>query len=235
MEQNALTELPPEAFSGLSSLKRLYLDYNDLADLPPAVFVGLSTLKRLWLGDNPGAPFPLVAEPVRTDSEDLRAPAPARVAVTVMEGAPFTMKVGLRVREGTSSADVVTIDAGGMRSGTVSVTPDTVSPVSVSINSVPALPFDPDCASDTVINDFHFRGSPPGGDRSFSDRLLGRQFQEVTLRMSAAESGLFRDFGFHNESGVRDSIGFGSKPDSSLICFSGFDLVGGDSLVLWPK
>ena len=52
LPNNALTDLPADVFSGLSSLKNLYLGNNALTSLPADVFSGLSSLKGLYLGGN---------------------------------------------------------------------------------------------------------------------------------------------------------------------------------------
>ena len=52
LTMNQITELPKEAFGGLSNLKELHLGYNKLTELPKKVFNGLSKLRVLDLRYN---------------------------------------------------------------------------------------------------------------------------------------------------------------------------------------
>ena len=97
---NEMSSLPSGLFADLASLQVLDLAYNELSELPRGVFLGLVSLRRVTLHNNPGAPFTLTLEPRRTDSDRLDAPSPARVAVTVAEGAPFAMAIPLTVEGG---------------------------------------------------------------------------------------------------------------------------------------
>ena len=70
---NQLTTLPAGIFNGLNKLGTLHLFKNRFTTLPAGMFEGLSSLRYLDLTDNPGAPFTLTLELVRTDNTDLTA------------------------------------------------------------------------------------------------------------------------------------------------------------------
>ena len=141
LTQNRLAELPPNLFSGLAGLSYLSLSRNELDDLPAGVFSGLSSLETLWLQVNPGAPFALTLQVERRDSENLQAPSPATVGVTLVEGAPFDMKLSLSVEGGVLSADSVVLKAGETRSTEVTVTQSAGSQVArINLVSPPEIP-----------------------------------------------------------------------------------------------
>ena len=75
---------------GLAGLERLDLSANALEALPPALFAGLRRLREVSVEDNPGAPFGLALELVRTDA-DPWAPGPATVTARAALGAPFPL------------------------------------------------------------------------------------------------------------------------------------------------
>ena len=120
--KSLLSELPDGLFAGLASLETLDLTYNQLTELPTGVFVGLSSLSKLSLDNNPGAPFDLPVAVQRTDSDDLLAPSPGRVAVTSPLGAPFTMRIPLTVHGGTPTSTSAVLPVGGQRGPDVTVT-----------------------------------------------------------------------------------------------------------------
>ena len=109
LSANALSELPSDAFDGMSALRVLRLDGNQLAALPDGVFEGLSSLRFLRLDDNPGAPFALLVEVERTDA-DSWAPSPARLRVATPLGAPFDMTVGLAAQGGVFADGAATAE-----------------------------------------------------------------------------------------------------------------------------
>ena len=113
-----LRALPPGIFAELSSLSELWLSGNELTALPAGVFSGLPGFTNLELNGNPGAPFTLTLQLVRTES----TATGGSVAVEVVEGAPFDMVLGLSATGGTLSADTATIDAGRTVGGNVTVT-----------------------------------------------------------------------------------------------------------------
>ena len=123
LDGNRLTSrgLPRGVFSGLSSLVLLDLSRNRLRELPAGVFVGLSGLEGLRLAGNSGAPFRLMLDTKRTDSEDLLAPGPATVEIRLAQGTPLRLEIPLTAHGGTVSRDAAVIGAGGDRSGEVTV------------------------------------------------------------------------------------------------------------------
>ena len=114
-----LGEISPRAFSGLERLETLLLNRNRLEDLPPGVFKGLTRLQNVRLDGNPGAPFPLTLELRRTDTSDLLAPGPARLALVLEQGAPVNIRIPLSAHGGSLSAKVVTLASGSDSSGEV--------------------------------------------------------------------------------------------------------------------
>ena len=139
---NRLAALPPEPFAGLTGLRLLRLDRNRLPELPERVFVGLASLDTLLLADNPGAPFALGLQLERIDNPDPAAAGPARIALSVIEGAPFAMTVPLSARGGTLSSESAVLEAGSERSAevTVTATEDGQSEVQVVAGPAPAVP-----------------------------------------------------------------------------------------------
>ena len=104
-----LTLLPAGLFADLTALEHLWLFDNELTSLPTGVFSGLTNLHNLELDRNPGAPFTLTLQLVRTEYNT----SGGAVAVEVAEGAPFDMASPLSATGATLSADVATIAAGG--------------------------------------------------------------------------------------------------------------------------
>lgn len=172
---NELTQLPDGLFSELTRLELLELGYNQLTELPAGVFSGLSQLKSLELAGNPGAPFTLTLEPGRTDSEDLRAPSPGRVAVTVAEGTPFAMDVPLSIFGGGLSQDTVTIAAGDETSSEVAVTRSEGRQAATRID-VGRLPVVPDGITGITLKAgtslLLFGSGATGATADASDRVL---------------------------------------------------------------
>lgn len=142
LQHNGLIELPAGLFGGLTDLEWLFLGDNDIRSLPPNVFLGLSNLRGLSLVRNRGTPFPLTLEIERTDSEDLLAPGPARVAVRIAEGAPLTLRLPLSVSGGTLSADTAVIEAGRTTSESITLVRDErgMAGSLVAVTSAPTVP-----------------------------------------------------------------------------------------------
>ena len=138
---NGLLSLPDGVFAGLGELLVLDLWGNGLLSLPDGVFAGLSKLRFLSVGYNPGTPFPLAVDVVRTDAADPLAPGPATVVARVGAGTPFPMTVRLRAEGGVLSDSVVDLKPGGTESGSVTVAPDgSGSHRFVELAATPSLP-----------------------------------------------------------------------------------------------
>ena len=139
---NALPALPGGAFRGLGALRRLLLDGNLLEELPAGLFEGVGQLEELQLQDNPGAPFALAMELVRTDAQPW-APGPASVSARVAEGAPFALQAALE-----ASPDVLpdgaalSVPAGAAQGPPATVAEAGAMPVTVRLAAAPAAPED---------------------------------------------------------------------------------------------
>ncbi len=123
LSRNNLAELPTGVFAGMRKLAQLSLELNELVRLPPSLFAGLSGLEWVTLHANPGTPFPIRPEFVRTDGDPL-APSPARVALRVSSGAPFAFTVPVSVQRGSISRDAVSLLSGDTVSTTFEVSSD---------------------------------------------------------------------------------------------------------------
>ncbi len=130
LDSNSLSALPGNVFYGLSDLKKLDLQINDPASLPEGLFAGLTGLKELRLDTNNGAPFTLTAE-LEQRGEDA-------IVVKVAQGAPFAMRVVLSATAGVVSETEVTIDAGSVESGPITVTRTDEAQVGVVVRVVSA-------------------------------------------------------------------------------------------------
>ena len=106
-----LGALQVDDLSGLSGLTVLDLSGNALWSLPEGMFDGLGALAEVQLHDNPGAPFMLRLDLVRTDGV-LSSQGPARVVARVREGAPFAMRAALSAVNGTLSPATALVPAG---------------------------------------------------------------------------------------------------------------------------
>ena len=87
---NALATLPAGLLSETPRLRTLDLSDNALDTLPDGLFAGLGALREVSVDGNPGTPFRLAVELVRTDAEPW-APGPATVSARAATGAPFAM------------------------------------------------------------------------------------------------------------------------------------------------
>ena len=128
--------LPTDVFSGLVALEELWLAENEFAALPDGIFAGLTGLTELDLDDNPTDPLPLVVS--------LQAPAAGQLRATVHTGAPFEIRLSLRVRGGAidGGATTLTILQGSVESTTVGVSriDGGKAPVTVDLGPLPAPP-----------------------------------------------------------------------------------------------
>ena len=138
LSRNRISFLRPGQFNELSQLSYLDLSDNRIEVLPAGVFEGLARLRTLRLDGNPGTPFTLSLEAVRTDASDTYAPGPATVEVQLAEGAPFGMQVPLAVHGGDISADVVVLAPGTGRSTDVTVSADTAHQGGTQVVAGPA-------------------------------------------------------------------------------------------------
>ncbi len=136
--ENQLSELPDGLFGGLPNLERLYLSDNALTELPTGVFAGLSSLLRLSLEDNPGAPFTLMIEVDRLDNEDLLAPSPGEVGISLAHGAPFTMRIPLAVHGGGPPSTAAVLGVGEQHSPAVTVTRNNTTGGGTQVSAGPA-------------------------------------------------------------------------------------------------
>lgn len=139
LDGNRLESVPPDVFAGLERLVDVGLGGNLLDALPDGLFEGLPQLEELSLSPNPGAPFSLVVELERVDSQDPLAPGPAQVAAKVAQGAPFPMSVSLRAVGGSAASGSVVVPAGAVASATVEIANAPGSSLSVSA-AVPGVP-----------------------------------------------------------------------------------------------
>ena len=137
---NQLTELPPAVFSELTRLEELYISRNKLAELSAGVFTGLSELAQLNLDFNPGTPFILDVQLERADTSDLAAPGPAKVVLSLAEGAPFPMTIPLAVEGGTLSTTTAVIERGQSTSAEFTVTMSSSSGTEVVVGPAPLVP-----------------------------------------------------------------------------------------------
>ena len=110
--------------------EKLDLQINDLASLPEGLFAGLTGLKELRLDTNEGAPFTLTAE-LEQRGEDA-------IVVKVAQGVPFAMRVVLSATAGLVSETEVTIDAGSVKSGPITITRTDEAQVGVVVRVVSA-------------------------------------------------------------------------------------------------
>ena len=118
--------------------ERLLASGNALWSLPEGLFDGLGSLGEVQLQGNPGAPFTLRLDLVRTDGA-LSSQGPARVVARAREGAPFAMRAALSAVNGTLSPATALVPA-GMTAGTaVVVTQDAAGATRVTA-AAPAIP-----------------------------------------------------------------------------------------------
>ena len=133
-----VTALQGGDLSGLSGLTVLDLSGNALGSLPEGMFDGLGLLGEVQLQDNPGAPFTLQLELVRTD-DALSSAGPASVVARVREGAPFAMRAALSAVNGTLSPITALIPAGMIAGTRIRVTQAAAGATRVTA-AAPAMP-----------------------------------------------------------------------------------------------
>ena len=142
ISENQLVELPTGVFTNLTGLKSLIAKSNNLAELSAGVFTGLSELVQLDLDFNPGTPFILDVQLERKDTTDLAAPGPAKVVLSLAEGAPFPMTIPLAVEGGTLSITAAVIERGQATSAefTVTMNSNSQSGTEVVVGPAPLVP-----------------------------------------------------------------------------------------------
>ena len=117
LNNRGIDSLRPKDLLGLVGLQRLDLRGNALATLPANLFAGLERLRAVSAEDNPGAPFALAVEMVRTDAEPW-ARGPATVSARVTVGAPFPLTAALTASPGRTGLPTTVAVATGETTGT---------------------------------------------------------------------------------------------------------------------
>ena len=117
LNDRGIDSLRPKDLLGLVGLQRLDLRGNALATLPANLFAGLEHLRAVSVEDNPGAPFALAVELVRTDAEPW-ARGPATVSARVTVGAPFPLAAALTASPGRTGLPTTVAVATGETTGT---------------------------------------------------------------------------------------------------------------------
>ena len=123
LRRNLFKTFPAGVFTDLENLHTLLLSENYFAALPEGIFTGLKSLTSLSLYGNPGIPFTLPLELIRTD-DNVSTFDSAEVAIRVVTGMPFEGQVTLSVTGGEASPEVVTLEPGTMVSAPVKITRD---------------------------------------------------------------------------------------------------------------
>ena len=139
---NELAQLPSGLFDRLPALRTLALDNNQLLAFPRDMFAALSGLEQLFVDGNPGSPFPVSLEVVRTDSDGASSPAPADLSVSTGLVLPFPLTIELSVDGGSLSQRSLEILAGDtIAEATVVATRDSGDGAwSVSVSEASGLP-----------------------------------------------------------------------------------------------
>ena len=138
---NRLSSLPAGLLSGAPALTHLGLGNNRLPELPDGFFEGASNLSELDLSGNPGAPFTLTMQLMRTDAAD-HAPGPATVAARIAEGAPFALSAGLVAEDAELSADMAVVGAGEVSGAPIQVSLTEGGAARLSLSGAPEAPSD---------------------------------------------------------------------------------------------
>ena len=140
MRGNALAALPPGLLAHAPRLERLDLSANALEALPPGLFAGLRRLREVSVEVNPGAPFGLALELVRTDA-DPWAPGPATITARAALGAPFAMAAMLTASPTptaeTALPTAVAVAAGETRGTTFAAPQPVGSPLTLRADAPP--------------------------------------------------------------------------------------------------
>ena len=121
LNNNQLASLPATLLSALTSLTELKLNNNQLSELPAGLFSGLTSLivGDLDFRNNKAAlALPMVLDYQRSSQSQ------GSLSVGLAIGAPVALTIPLQVAAGTAtlSASTVTLAAGGVSSGSITVT-----------------------------------------------------------------------------------------------------------------
>ncbi len=137
-----LSRLRPGVFSALRRLEYLDVGSNHLEALPPGMFAGMDRLEQFRGENNPGTPFPIAVEFVRTDASNALAPGPASVVMRVPDGTPFGFRIPVSVQGGAASEGWFEVAAGDTASAPLVVgSPSSgTGAVHVSFGQPPRLP-----------------------------------------------------------------------------------------------
>ena len=135
---NNLGKLGADSFAGLDSLRSLDLSGNQLNEVPEGTFEGLSNLQSLDLSGDESIDFALTL--TRTDAPE-DAAGPARVSLSIAQGAPATLKVPLLLQGNAVAPASVTLPAGATEvSFGVTQPPNAAGRVTVTLGELPPLP-----------------------------------------------------------------------------------------------
>ncbi|MCG9129138.1 leucine-rich repeat domain-containing protein [Candidatus Poribacteria bacterium] len=136
LRNKEITELKSGDFSGLTGLTNLNLYNNQLSSLPVGIFKGLISLTTIRLGGNTVDPLACTVS--------LEMVGDNQIKVVVPDGALFDIVLPIAITNGSivGDATTLTIQKGMVESGTLTVTqtPDTTSPITVDIGTIPSLP-----------------------------------------------------------------------------------------------
>ena len=186
-----MANLSPGVFDDLEALRFLFMHHNELTALPQGLFVGLTSMRWLWAHENPGAPFPIRADPVARAVPASDAHRIARVAVEAQMGAPFDMTLELSVTGGVADSSTLLIATGDSSSReTATITRTGDEPVSVSLKEAP-LPTRM-CArqscyqglKSTVGGPLRLFDSPPMVIEQIANQEIGLDGDTVTLNLA---------------------------------------------------
>ena len=138
LQSNDLTSLPGGVFDGTPHLTSILLSNNKLASIPNGLFEGLTQLNQLHLSWNPllSSMLSLQVSLQKVGMNQLKAVAPS--------GAPFTIVVPIRVKNGTlaDGATAIRIPTGKVESLPITVTrtASTTDAVTAEIRTLPNRP-----------------------------------------------------------------------------------------------
>ena len=143
LDDNMLQELPPSLLFAQSVLRALHLQGNRLDALPDGFFGGLVHVSQLNLTANPGTPFTLALDLIRTDG-DPADHGPAEVALHVRQGTPFDITASVTVDDGllnaTTNGTTATIHTGQLVSEPFQVAQSEGKAATVRVAEDPPVP-----------------------------------------------------------------------------------------------